>query len=99
MHHRNHHDAMSIFVEKGGGNRRVFGAGGCVPKSYSPKYFLNFCYKFLQATIFFVQSLESAGDRVAALVQRRFVENIDQLSESLSAFKIAPVCHLPILSL
>jgi hypothetical protein len=26
VHHRNHHDAMSIFGEKGGVNSRVFGA-------------------------------------------------------------------------
>jgi len=30
VHHRNHHDAMSIFGEKPGENSRVFGANGRV---------------------------------------------------------------------
>ena len=99
MHHRNHHDAMSIFVEKGGVNRRVFGASGCVPKSYSLKYFLNFCYKFLQAHNFFMHTKDGAGDRAAGLMLRCPLENIDHLSESLATLVIAPICHLPILSL
>jgi hypothetical protein len=68
LHHSNHHDAMSIFVEKGGGNRRVFGAGGCVAERYSTKYFLNFCYKFLHAQNFSMHPLSGAGDRADGLV-------------------------------
>jgi hypothetical protein len=76
VHHRNHHDAMSIFVEKAGRNRRVFGASGCVLESYSMKYFLNFCYKFLHPRIFYMQPLNHGGDRSGGLAGTGPVKNI-----------------------
>jgi hypothetical protein len=75
VHHRNHHDATSIFVEKAGRNRRVFGAGGRLLKSYSPKYFLYFCYSFLQTQLFFVRPLDTAGVGAVSLAGRRSVKN------------------------
>jgi hypothetical protein len=99
VHHPNHHDATSIFVEKGGRNRRVFGAIGCVVDTYSLKYFLYFCYKFLQSQNFFVRPLGGGGARAGSLVLPSSVKNIGYLSERLPVRIIARICHLPILSL
>jgi hypothetical protein len=69
VHHRNHHDAMSIFGEKGGEKDRGFGVRRRAVESYSLKYFLYFCYKNLQTRIFFVRPLRAARDRAGGLWQ------------------------------
>ncbi|HTH77168.1 MAG TPA: hypothetical protein VL635_22490 [Trinickia sp.] len=77
VHHRNHHDAMSIFVEKAGVNRRVFGATRRLIERYSLKYFLYFCYKNLQTDIFFVHPLAAVRGRAGGLAPAGSVKNID----------------------